>query len=100
MVHNDPPGRRGTRTARLPGCTRMSELLSTEVGTLPELLRLRARELGDTRFVRDARQEWSYAEFVHRASQMAAGLRELVVRRGDVVGVILPNSPHYLEVWW
>jgi long-chain acyl-CoA synthetase len=78
----------------------MSELLSTEVGTLPELLRLRARELGDTRFVRDARQEWSYAEFAHRASQMAAGLRELGVGRGDVVGVILPNSPHYLEVWW
>jgi long-chain acyl-CoA synthetase len=78
----------------------MSELLSTEVSTLPELLRTRARELGDTRFVRDVHQEWSYAEFAHRASQMAAGFRELGVGRGDVVGVILPNSPHYLEVWW
>jgi long-chain acyl-CoA synthetase len=78
----------------------MSELLSTEAGTLPELLRLRARELGDTRFVRDAHQEWSYAEFAHRATEMAAGLRELGIGRGDVVGVILPNSPHYLEVWW
>jgi long-chain acyl-CoA synthetase len=78
----------------------MSELLSTEVRTLPELLRVRARELGDARFVRDAHQEWSYAEFAHRASQMAAGLRALGVGRGDVVGVILPNSPHYLELWW
>jgi long-chain acyl-CoA synthetase len=78
----------------------MSELLSTEAGTLPELLRLRARELGDTRFVRDAHQEWSYAEFAHRATEMAGGLRELGIGRGDVVGVILPNSPHYLEVWW
>jgi long-chain acyl-CoA synthetase len=78
----------------------MSGLLSTEARTLPELLRLRAGELGDTRFVRDAKQEWSYAEFAHRASQVAAGLRELGVGRGDVVGVVLPNSPHYLEVWW
>ena len=78
----------------------MSGLLSTEARTLPELLRLRAGELGDTRFVRDAKQEWSYAEFAHRASQVAAGLRALGVGRGDVVGVVLPNSPHYLEVWW
>jgi long-chain acyl-CoA synthetase len=75
-------------------------VLSTEIGTLPELLRLRAHELGDARFVRDAHQEWSFAEFEHRVSEVAAGLRARGVRQGDVVGVVLPNSPHYLEVWW
>jgi long-chain acyl-CoA synthetase len=78
----------------------MSGVLSTDVETLPELLRLRAGEIGDERFVRDARLEWTYAEFAERVREVAAGLREHGVGPGDVVGVILPNSPHYLEVWW
>jgi long-chain acyl-CoA synthetase len=78
----------------------MSGVLSTEVRTLPELLQARARELGEARFVRDMHQEWSYAEFAARVTEVAAGLRARGVGRGDVVGVVLPNSPHYLEVWW
>jgi long-chain acyl-CoA synthetase len=78
----------------------MSTVLSTDVATLPELLRVRAGELGDARFVRDAHQAWTYAEFADRVAQVAAGLRARGVGEGDVVGVILPNSPHYLEVWW
>jgi len=78
----------------------MSGVLSTDVQTLPELLRVRASELGDTPFVRDAAQEWSFAEFAHRVTQIAAGLRAHGVGPGDAVGVVLPNSPHFLEVWW
>src|SRR4051812_44895058 len=78
----------------------MSTVLSTDVATLPELLRVRAGELGDARFVRDAHQAWTYAEFADRVAQVAAGLRARGVGEGDVVGVVLPNSPHYLEVWW
>jgi long-chain acyl-CoA synthetase len=78
----------------------MSGVLSTEIPTLPELLRLRAHELGDARFVRDAHHDWSFAEFEHRVSEVAAGLRARGVGQGDIVGVVLPNSPHYLEVWW
>jgi long-chain acyl-CoA synthetase len=78
----------------------MSGVLSTEIGTLPALLRLRADELGDAPFVRDAHQDWSFAEFEHRVSEVAAGLRARGVGQGDIVGVVLPNSPHYLEVWW
>src|SRR5690348_16623518 len=78
----------------------MSGVLSTELRTLPELLRVRARELGGERFVRDAHREWSYAEFAERVCEVAGGLRAAGVQQGDVVGVILPNSPHYLEVWW
>jgi acyl-CoA synthetase (AMP-forming)/AMP-acid ligase II len=78
----------------------MARALSTDARTLPELLRTRAAEIGGERFVRDAHQEWTYAEFAARVAEVAAGLRELGVREGDVVGVVLPNSPHYLEVWW
>jgi acyl-CoA synthetase (AMP-forming)/AMP-acid ligase II len=78
----------------------MSGTLSTDLRNLPELLAARAAEIGDERFVRDAQQEWTYAEFAARVAEVAAGLREHGVGEGDVVGVVLPNSPHYLEIWW
>ena len=43
---------------------------------------------------------WTYAEFHHRVTEIAAGLRAAGVKRGDVVGVVLRNGPEYLEVWW
>jgi acyl-CoA synthetase (AMP-forming)/AMP-acid ligase II len=78
----------------------MYRALRTDFESLPEVLASRAAEIGDERFVRDAHQEWSFGEFHQRVTEVAAGLRELGVEQGDVVGVVLPNSPHYLEVWW
>jgi long-chain acyl-CoA synthetase len=78
----------------------MYRALQTDFESLPEVLAARAGEIGDERFVRDANQEWTFGEFHHRVTEVAAGLRERGVRQGDVVGVVLPNSPHYLEVWW
>jgi long-chain acyl-CoA synthetase len=78
----------------------MYEALRTDFESLPEVLAGRAGEIGAERFVRDAHEEWTYGEFHERVMEVAAGLRELGVEQGDVVGVVLPNSPHYLEVWW
>src|SRR6185437_4822026 len=74
--------------------------LSTDVSTLPDLLLRRAGELPDAPFLRHANARWTYGEFGHRVTQVAAGLREAGVGKGDVVGVILRNGPEYLEVWW
>jgi long-chain acyl-CoA synthetase len=78
----------------------MTKALSIEFSTLPELLRTRAGELGDSRFLRDAEVDWSYAEFARRVSEIAGGLDAAGVRRGDVVAVVLRNAPAYLEIWW
>jgi long-chain acyl-CoA synthetase len=78
----------------------MTAALSTEIATLPELLRTRAQELGDATFVRDKDVDWSYGEFARRVAEIAGGLRALGVGRGDVVGIVLPNGPEYLEAWW
>src|ERR1700754_1448928 len=78
----------------------MYRALQTDFESLPQLLAARAGEIGEERFVRDAEREWTYGEFHARVTEVAAGLRELGVGQGDVVGVVLPNSPHYLEVWW
>jgi long-chain acyl-CoA synthetase len=78
----------------------MYRALRTDFQSLPEVLASRAEEIGGERFVRDAHQEWTFGEFHARVTEVAAGLRELGVEQGDVVGVVLSNSPHYLEVWW
>ena len=78
----------------------MTAVLSTDVATLPQLLRTRAQELGDATFLRYKDLEWSYGEFARRVSEVAGGLRALGVGRGDVVGIVLPNGPEYLEAWW
>ena len=72
----------------------MYRALQTDFDSLPQLLAARAGEIGDERFVRNAELEWSFAEFHARVIEVAAGLRELGVKQGDVVGVVLPNSPH------
>ena len=78
----------------------MYRALQTDFESLPQVLATRAGEIGDERFVRNATLEWTYGEFHARVMEVAAGLRVMGVEQGDVVGVVLPNSPHYLEVWW
>jgi long-chain acyl-CoA synthetase len=78
----------------------MSAALSIHAETLTELLRVRAGELGNATFVRSAEVEWSYEEFARRVSEIAAGLQAVGVEPGDVVAIILPNCPEYLEAWW
>src|SRR3954452_4748919 len=78
----------------------MYRALQTDFDSLPQLLAARAGEIGEERFVRNAELEWTYGEFHARVIEVAAGLQELGVKQGDKVGVVLPNSPHYLEVWW
>jgi long-chain acyl-CoA synthetase len=78
----------------------MTTVLSTAPSSLPELLQTRAHELGDAPFLRSVAVEWTYGEFASRVREIAAGLRAVGVRRGDVVGVVLRNGPEYLELWW
>ncbi len=72
----------------------------SELVSLPSLLRWRAQQTPDATFVRRAQQSLSYAEFDLRTDAIAAGLRELGVRDGDVVSVFLPNCIEFLEAWW
>jgi long-chain acyl-CoA synthetase len=89
-----------TAGGRPERAARRSAVLSVDVATLPELLRTRAHELDDAPFVRDTDVAWSYGEFARRVAQVAGGLRALGVRRGDVVAIVLPNGPAFLEAWW
>src|SRR5947209_4710667 len=43
---------------------------------------------------------WSYAEAHALARRIAAGLRDLGIRRGDMVQVWLPNGPEATQAWF
>jgi crotonobetaine/carnitine-CoA ligase len=65
-----------------------------------ELLRERARELGDKLFLRCAEETLTFADTDDRSDRVAAGLAELGVTRGDRVAVISSNRIEMLEVFF
>ncbi|HEY7064426.1 MAG TPA: AMP-binding protein [Chloroflexota bacterium] len=42
----------------------------------------------------------TYGELLRRVDRLAVGLAAHGVARGDRVGVLFPNGPHFLEAWW
>src|SRR5215212_4687174 len=44
--------------------------------------------------------ERTYADLLRRVDRLSHTLAALGVRRGDRVGVLLPNGPEFLESWW
>jgi acyl-CoA synthetase (AMP-forming)/AMP-acid ligase II len=74
--------------------------------TLPDVLAQAARRFADTRFVfasETDHQVFTLAAMVEQGHRVAAGLRRLGVRAGDVVAVQMPNRPElvaaYFGVW-
>ena len=69
---------------------------------LPELLRERARELGDKPFLSFAVDDAAvtYAEADERSDRLAAGLAALGVSRGDRVAVMMGNRLEFVITWF
>jgi crotonobetaine/carnitine-CoA ligase len=69
---------------------------------LPELLRERARELGDKPFLSFAIDDAAvtYAEADELTDRLAAGLAALGVQRGDRVAVMLGNRLEFVLTWF
>ena len=65
-------------------------------GTIGALLDERARDSADRPFVTAAGTTLGYGEFADRVRRLAAGFRGLGVRRGDTLGLALPNGVDFL----
>ncbi|HEY4003082.1 MAG TPA: long-chain fatty acid--CoA ligase [Candidatus Xenobia bacterium] len=65
--------------------------------TLSELLEARAAEHGDRPFLFWQDESLSYRELATRATRIARGLAERGIGPGDRVGIMMPNSPRYVE---
>ena len=67
---------------------------------LGDALRAAALEAPARPFVRMAGVELSFGEVDTRSDQLALGLRDHGVARGDRVSVMLPNGPEFVVIWF
>ncbi len=68
--------------------------------TLADLLFEQAERYGNAAAVISGDRVISYAELAHRSGHIAAGLRDLGVRRGDRVGLLINNRSEWLEAFF
>lgn len=67
--------------------------------TIDGLLAARASTHGDRVFLRFASGDLTYAEVAERADRLAGGLASIGVGRGDIVPVLMANSPEFVVTW-
>ncbi|HUB98065.1 MAG TPA: long-chain-acyl-CoA synthetase [Stellaceae bacterium] len=67
--------------------------------TFPALVERLGQRYGDAPALLSRNENWSYRELARRARTYAQWTLRQRIRPGDVVGVMLPNSPHYLASW-
>ncbi|WP_181786015.1 AMP-binding protein [Streptomyces phytophilus] len=68
--------------------------------TVTALLRQRTADQPDRTFLRFASSERTYAEVDQASDITAAKLAALGVRPGDAVGLMLGNSPDFIQAWF
>ncbi len=68
--------------------------------SLPELLEQSAAAKGNAPLIDFMGRKFSYAEVQDAATRVGEGLRKLGVRKGDRVGLYLPNTPHYVAAYY
>ena len=67
--------------------------------TLSALLAARAAEVPRRDLLRMPGRTLTFGEFDHEVNRLANGLLTAGVRRGEMVGVMLPNCPEFALVW-
>lgn len=67
---------------------------------IPDILRDRASANGDRPFLRFRDQSISIAQMEERSNRAANLLREIGVRRGDKVCLMISNRPEFIELWF
>src|SRR5262249_24226132 len=92
----DPDGRAGGGAGRPPGRESVEHLMAA-LRTLPDALAQGARADTGYCFVTGEGERWrSYAELHQAAHRMAGALLAAGLRRGDVVGLVLPDAEQFL----
>ncbi|MGB9627988.1 MAG: AMP-binding protein [Thermodesulfobacteriota bacterium] len=67
---------------------------------LGELIGDRAERLGDRIFLRFKDQNISYQEINLYANRCANGFKNLGIKKGDKVSIMLPNCPEFIYIWF
>lgn len=65
-----------------------------------ELVRERARKLGDRPFLRFKDREFTYGDMDRLSNRCAHAFSGLGLTKGDKVSIMLPNCPEFLHLWF
>ncbi len=65
-----------------------------------ELIETRTRELADKVYLVFQDQELTFGQIDKRVNQVANGLRESGVTKGDRVALFIRNCPEFIYAWW
>lgn len=68
--------------------------------TLPDMFDAAARRRPNAWLIDFMGRKYSYAETLHGVERVACGLTEMGVRKGDRIGLFLPNVPHYVAAYY
>jgi len=71
----------------------------TQMLTIADAVAAHARRTPNKPGARDSRRSLTYAQWHDRATQLAAGLRELGLSKGDRVGVVAYNRIEWMEIY-
>jgi acyl-CoA synthetase (AMP-forming)/AMP-acid ligase II len=70
------------------------------MNNIRELIETRAKEHTDKVYLVFQDQELTYGQIEARVNQVANGLRDIGVGKGDRVALIIKNCPEFIYVWW
>lgn len=70
------------------------------MNNLRELIEVRAKELADKTYLVFQDQELTFGWIDKRVNQVANGLKELGVSKGDRVALFIRNCPEFIHAWW
>ena len=68
--------------------------------SVPDMLLARAEEMPLAQLIDFMGRKYSYADVASAARRVAKGLLARGMRKGDRVGLFLPNVPHYVAAYY
>ena len=71
----------------------------TDLPTIADAVATHARLMPERLAARDSQRSLSWAQLQLRTTQLAAGLRELGLNKGDRVGVVAYNRLEWIEIY-
>tara|TARA_R110002110_G_scaffold307689_1_gene521386 strand:+ start:1644 stop:3323 length:1680 start_codon:yes stop_codon:yes gene_type:complete len=68
--------------------------------SMPGMFFASAGRLGDANLLDFMGRKYSYAQMAAEIVRVAKGLQDMGVRKGDRIGLFLPNVPHYVSAYY
>ncbi|MEP2988431.1 MAG: long-chain fatty acid--CoA ligase [Parasphingorhabdus sp.] len=68
--------------------------------SMPAMFFASAGRRGDANLLDFMGRKYSYAEVAAGVTQIAKGLQDLGIKKGDRIGLFLPNVPHYVSAYY